>query len=184
MPPDLAVAGTYFGKACDLGLSQACPGASQLAQDEEHRVGYVKKGCDAKDASSCAELGHVLVDKGGADAEKGRQLLEKTCADRSNAVGAGVACAQLGHTYELGQGVPANIAKAVELYTKACELNPTQCALLGDCHLRGTGVQKSKPKAKELYGRACKAGNPDGCQAVQAIDQDQSFGGISSEPPR
>lgn len=182
VPRDLPVAGERFGKACELGVATVCPIAATLSPDPNKRRALVKQGCDHKDGASCAALGRIMIESGGSGVTDGRSLLERSCADTQDPRSAGMACSELGHTYELGEGVAVDIKKAVDLYKKACDLNPWTCSMLGDAYLRGSGVEKSKPKAKELYSKACSAGSDDGCDALQSIDKDQSFGGLHAQP--
>lgn len=181
LPRNAAAAGRDFGKACELGLAKACSGAARLEGDPQKRRGYAQKGCDDRELESCADLGRMMMES-GSEAAKGRILLEKSCENAADPAGAATACAALGNAYELGVGGAPDQKKAIELYAKACALNAQTCAMLGDAYLRGAGVEKSKAKAKELYSKACSAGAPDGCDAAQSVDKDQSFGGMHAVP--
>ena len=56
-------------------------------------------------------------DAGGpADPARAAQLLEAACGE-----GVGQSCARLGSMFEQGQGVEEDLARAVQIYTEACQ---------------------------------------------------------------
>lgn len=73
----------------------------------------------------------------------------------------GVADAQynLGHMYEVGQGVEANLEEAVQWYRKAAEQGNARAEIrLGLMHLNGEGVEKDAVKAAEYLTKAAEKG--------------------------
>jgi hypothetical protein len=184
VPQDFARAGVLFGRACQLGFADVCDVAAQLAADQNAGEHLAKTGCDAGNKTSCARLATLLVTRSGGDVDRGRKMLEDLCAGGTDKAASASACSQLGHLYEIGHGVARDMAKAIELYRKACSFADAQCVLLGDVYLRGNGVKASRSRAEELYKKACASGSADGCSALAAIDQDQSFGGIEAAPAK
>ncbi len=66
----------------------------------------------------------------------------------------------LGHCYELGIGVPVDVALAVQLYLKSAELGVAQALHeLGQCYRDGNGVEKDDEKAFQFFLQACTAGD-------------------------
>ena len=77
--------------------------------------------------------------------------------------------------YDQGEGVKLDKFKAVEFYTKACELRfGLGCVSLGFAYERGVGVKLDKRRALELYGEACDLKAEQGCKNY-AILKNQGF---------
>ena len=70
----------------------------------------------------------------------------------------------LGIMYGKGDGVAQDYAKAVELFTKACDGGYAGgCFNLGFMYYKGDGVAQDYAKAVELYTKACDGGSAGGC---------------------
>jgi TPR repeat protein len=75
--------------------------------------------------------------------------------------GSATSCSILGRSYQLGRGVPLDLARASELLTKACTAGATvACGRLGEMALNAHDEQKGL----RLLGEACSAGWADGCR--------------------
>ena len=74
------------------------------------------------------------------------------------------ACSDLGVTYETGDGVARDSARAAALYRRACEGGAMQgCFNLGFSYQNGEGVTRDSERAVEFYRRACEGGDMGGC---------------------
>lgn len=66
-----------------------------------------------------------------------------------------------------GLGVAKDEARAVALYTKACnEGADSSCVYLGTLFERGSMVGKDEARAAALFTKACDGGNPLGCRRL------------------
>ena len=66
----------------------------------------------------------------------------------------------LGKLYENGEGVPKDMAKAIELYRKAADLGNTEAMVsLGFAIYHGNGIPKDYAKAAELWQKAADMGH-------------------------
>lgn len=78
----------------------------------------------------------------------------------------------LGTLYHRGQGVQQDLQKAVELYTRAAELNFVEAQLtLARCYEDGIGVAKNIAEAKRWYEAAARDGHPDARQRLRHEDK-------------
>src|SRR5581483_11005598 len=76
-----------------------------------------QRACDLGAVTACVDLGVQYRDgKGAADEDRPRavKLFQRAC-DLN-----GPACASLASMYELGWGVPKDLARAKQLYEKSC----------------------------------------------------------------
>ena len=76
-------------------------------------------------------------------------------------------CAKLAWSYDAGNGVRANKARAAELYKPACETGKVwACFNLALLYEDGDGVPKDKTIAAALFRKACDGGDADACKKV------------------
>ena len=98
-------------------------------------------------ASACSRRAHDADER----TTKAR-LLQKAC-DRGSAQD----CADLGLSFEIGDGVPQDKAKAAQLHHRACDgAEASSCFNLGLMYTNGQGVAKDKVKAAEFYHKAAQ----------------------------
>ena len=79
----------------------------------------------------------------------------------------------LGYDYEHGHGVTSNQSKAVELYTKACNLkNAFGCNNLATDILSGDGIKQDIPKAISMFENSCTNKQTIGCYNLGVLYRD------------
>ncbi len=82
-------------------------------------------------------------------------------------------CTKLGRLYKQGEGVEADLARAVELFSLACTGNDARgCTALGLHHERGDGVERDLAKAASLYKQGCDGGASRGCAELGRLTLD------------
>lgn len=91
------------------------------------------------------------------------------------------ACVQQGHIYDYGDGgVPYDTARALELYTRACQSGVMDaCTLLGDLYHGDPDVERDTDRAIKLYNKACRAGWSASC--IRLGDMYYSGDGVSQD---
>jgi TPR repeat protein len=74
---------------------------------------------------------------------------------------------------EQGRGGPKDAARAVPLYTEACEReNAEACFNLGELHQFGlSGVAQDRVKAVALFKKACAIGLPPACENLEKLGE-------------
>jgi uncharacterized protein len=107
----------------------------------------------------------LTVRRGGEILEKSVQLVgalafgEKACA-----AGRAAGCFELGLLYVRGRGVPADPARANQLFQQACDAgSAAACAELGGRYLHGYGGAAYDARIVTLLRRACDGGSASGC---------------------
>lgn len=77
-------------------------------------------------------------------------------------------CDALAGAYEFGFGTPKNMTKAVEFYTKACNLgSPKACESLGRIYVHGEEeIQKDFVNGAKFSTKACDGGSLKGCVII------------------
>jgi len=95
----------------------------------------------------------------------------------------------LGSCYNLailaarGEGVPKDIARSAQLYTKACDAGHTKaCFVLGAIYATGQGVPKDVPRGVELFRKACDDGEMKSCLNLGYMYEDGQ--GIAKDEAR
>nr|MDQ3032567.1 sel1 repeat family protein [Myxococcota bacterium] len=79
-------------------------------------------------------------------------------------------CGNLGYMLAHGRGVAADVARAAELYQRACDGGDAMgCSNLGLAYAQGTGVPLDLARAMDLLRRACEAGRATACQNLEAL---------------
>ncbi len=92
-----------------------------------------------------------------------------TMTDRCLSGGAN-ACGQLADKYRSGTGVDRDVARAVELYKKACRGDDRgACFTMAGLHRRGESVPQNVPLAVEMYGQLCKSGEVISCYTLAGM---------------
>ncbi len=127
--------------------------------------GGVQPGdCQALVIAGQGLLGEEGV-SGVRDPELGMEFLELAAL-----AGDATAQAEAGLGYMLGNGVPQDMAKAVEWWRKAAEGGECLAMLwLGNAYERGDGVAKDDCKAKEYWERSHAAGCPEATERLLSL---------------
>ena len=82
-------------------------------------------------------------------------------------------CVSAGRLYEFGHGVPADPARAFDLYERACAFK-----YAGGCYNAavlleaGKGVGADPGRARELYAQVCQMGSMTSCAQAQRLGSD------------
>ncbi len=77
---------------------------------------------------------------------------------------AAVNCYSLARSYANGLFVEKNLARAIELFQRACDKGePRGCSELGVMYDAGEGLAADAARAKKLFRQACDAGSGLGC---------------------
>ncbi len=162
VPRQAAIAGVAYGRACDLGLQEAC---SKL-------VDFVRSGgkddfqqaCDRGDGASCFVLGSLYSGGNGVprDDEAAFALFRKSCD-----LGWWRGCGRLGVSYLVGQGVEADPARALENFEAGCKgQNAASCLQAGN--LYSQGPTRNPALAADRMNEACRLGLQSACRPGSA----------------
>ncbi|MDD5438420.1 MAG: tetratricopeptide repeat protein [Patescibacteria group bacterium] len=162
---------------CDRGNAVSClklsgmylKGENGARKDPARSKVLLQKACDTGLALACVALAMIYFESDDTrDYVRAAELLRPVCASSTEEEGP-AACVLLGIIYEKGAGAAQDLAKAAELYRKACEAKPFYgCSRLGKMYEQGKGVPKDLKKAEALYKKACEANNKEGCAAIAA----------------
>jgi TPR repeat protein len=85
------------------------------------------------------------------------------------------ACVNLGRILEYGHGQSPDPARALRLYTKACELGYS-----GGCYNQalllewGKGGTKDLDRARQLFAKVCSEGGKTACEHAEALESPPS----------
>src|ERR1019366_6114433 len=93
--------------------------------DRSRAVQLYQRSCDLGAATGCVDLGVLYRDGRGVPAKnpaRAVQIFQRAC-DLSAA-----ACASIASMYELGVGVPKDVARAKALYQRSCGATPSDSA--------------------------------------------------------
>ena len=90
------------------------------------------------------------------------------------------ACGNAGSRYELGMGVPRDVAQAATLYGRACRKDPSTCIRMAILHHTGQGAKRDPARAKELFGKSCRA--PGSLRIISCWVEKEVLGGAGGEP--
>jgi hypothetical protein len=155
-----AIAGVSLGRACDLGLAEACNSLLAFVRNE-NGSDIFEQSCDRRDGASCFILGS-LYSEGAGVPQNGRHALElfkKSCD-----AGWWRGCGRLAQSYLLGQGTAADPGLAVETFEKACSGgNAASCAEVAMLYNRGVGGVQDHALALRRLRRACDLGLLTAC---------------------
>jgi len=81
-------------------------------------------------------------------------------------------CVSAGRLYEFGHGVPADPARAFQLYEQACAFK-----YAGGCYNAavlleaGKGVPTDRRQARELYAQVCQMGSKTSCERARTLSE-------------
>ncbi len=182
-----------------FALARMYMNGSGVARDEARAAALFRTACEAKHASGCQALGHALEMGTGVavDATAALVMHERACAGgnaqgcnsagrlialvdpalaseryrQSCDLGYGVGCSNLALMYELGSGVPKDLARARELDERACKDVAGACGQLAGMLADGIGGEKDEARAVALYRKACEAGNQQACLGLGVMLQ-------------
>ena len=150
---DLGRAGEAYARACDGGAYDVCNTLGEMhAQsgplEDGRSEALFQRACEGGSSAGCLNLG--LAFAGREDYVHAVSLFERSCA-----AGWAPGCQQLGHSYEAGEGVRADGAKALAWYGQACDGGLVDgCVSAGTLHLAGTLVAADPASAQQFFGRA------------------------------
>ena len=167
---NIARAVEMYEHACSGGVSDVCNTLGEIYERTELEGGmdrasqYYAKACDGHNSAGCLNLGLFFLAKD--QKEKAVSLFERSCSG-----GWAPGCHQLATSYEEGEGVTRDFAKAIAHYGEACDLEHTEsCLALGNKYLTGDLGTKDPALASKFFARAvalfdmgCKAGLENDC---------------------
>jgi hypothetical protein len=165
VPRNPEVAGVSFGRACDLGVREACTSLIEFVRGGGKDV--FQRACEGGDGSSCFILGSLYSSGSGVpqDAARAFTLFERSCAEEWWR-----GCGRLGTSYLVGQGTAADPAKAVENFEKGCRGgNAASCLEAAKLYHGGTGAFRDDELALERVQRACNLGLQTACQELGGL---------------
>ena len=130
--------------------------AAKLAEMAERAKGSGESGAARlffSPGGGCSQLAE-LFRKSGPIPEPTRRAIVH---DNDCLSGDMVACGELGSHYDRGEGVPVDLVKAVELFTKACQAGRFwSCGKLAYRLENGRGTPRDILGAVTLYTKACQ----------------------------
>ena len=168
---DLGRAGEAYARACDGGAFDVCNTLGEMYRQTGPIEGGAEKAeelfvraCEGGSSAGCLNLGLAFAER--EDFERAVALYEQSC----NA-GWAPACHQMGHSYEVGEGVKADARRAIAWYGQACDGEFVDgCISAGMLLLTGTlvptdpaGAQRFLARAVALLDEACQSGNDRQC---------------------
>lgn len=160
VPRNPEVAGVDFGRACDLGVRDACE--SLIAFTRAGGRDVFERACERRDGASCFILGSLYSSGLGVPQDGGLafRLFERSCAS-----GWWRGCGRLGTSYLVGQGTAADAGKAAENFERGCRGgNAGSCLESARLYHRGIGVSRDDGLALERLQQACNLGLQPACQ--------------------
>jgi TPR repeat protein len=165
VPPDPEVAGVSFGRACDLGVREACTSLIEFTHDGGKDV--FQRACERGDGASCFILGSLYSSGLGVSQDPARAfgLFERSCTDKWWR-----GCGRLGTSYLVGQGTAVDPAKAVENFEKGCRGgNAASCLEVAKLYHRGIGALQDDNLALEKLQQACDLGLQPACKELGSL---------------
>jgi uncharacterized protein len=155
VPRNATVAGVSLGRACDLGVPQACESLIAFARGDGKDI--FERACDQDDdGASCFILGSLYSSGLGVPQDGARAfgLFRKSCD-----VGWWRGCGRLGQSYLVGQGTAPDPVQAVANFEKGCQGgNAASCFEVSRLYHRGTGTTKDEELAVQRLQQACSLG--------------------------
>lgn len=154
----------YYGKACDLGLKEACSNLAlsleEDGRDNEARLAF-NKACNFGEFQSCNNL--AVFYENAKEGDLALHFYQKSCKLQDSK-----ACYKLGLIYERGEWVRANPNKALSLYSNSCNFGLGEaCYKLGRYHQL---EKKDLQKAKRYFGMACDKKHREACAAYKEFN--------------
>lgn len=166
---DLGQASQAYQRACDGGAADVCNTLGEIVERSGGVEGgtpraerYYQQACDGGSSPGCLNLG--LVAAGREEKERAFALYERSCNG-----GWAPGCHQMAASYEQGEGVAVDIAKAVAHYSEACDGEYVEgCTAAANLYVAGEVITKDVATALKYYGKAFQIYS-EGCQAgIQA----------------
>ena len=162
-PAIVARALGFYERACSLGGAKACRKAGMLIRDRAPDPARMKSafglGCTLEDATSCNELGMVLVK---SEPFKGRQLFQNACR-----LDSGVGCSNLALAFRDGIGGKVDLAKAEATSDRACKLgHGDACSIQALLVEKRGGKRKVAKRVTRLMVRGCELGSANACTSA------------------
>lgn len=155
VPADRLQAGEALGRACDMGVREACPELARFAQGGGSQV--LNQACDEKgDMAACYIVGGLYSSgQGGTrDDVRAAALFQRACDS-----GFTRGCGRLAQSYLSGRGAAKDPAVAGAYFEKACGAgDASSCYTMAMLYLRGNGVRQSEEMAEQRMLRACALG--------------------------
>ena len=164
-PADVERARGIYVTLCNKRVNQACfdlgvmyDEAQGVPEDKRRAHKLYQAACRRGYQDACYNLAVVWEKE---DAPKRAYKMYQDVCNKGTLAG----CVTLGFHYEWGADkLPQDEAKAVALYTRACDLGDgLGCTSLASMHADGRGVQKDLARARSLNDASCKTGNLTGC---------------------
>ena len=152
----------FLTKACEAGWEDCSDEASsRYGVKDEEAVRLWKSSCEAGSVESCANLGWMYQDGRGTDQDLKAAY---RLARLGCDEGLAFACNNLGVMYDNALGVSQDYGKAVALYQQGCDGgNARGCTNLGFMYDKALGVAQDYEKAVALYRQGCDGGAAGGC---------------------
>lgn len=143
-----------------LVLLSAPPHCPPLAKDPLLDAGP----CEKKPAEACLRAGDLLFAQVGCR-DEGLARYEQGCKR-----GVLRACSKLGFRLVEASREPAQVKRALELFTRACDGgDPLGCSNLASFTWDGEGVAKDAKKAAQYAEKACTGGDAFGCGTLGSL---------------
>jgi len=165
-------------RGCDDGRVEDCLEAARVYRrqgaegDNDRATLLYERACVWGDSMGCSGIGEMLVEGLIPDKKAALERLQKCCEFENPH-----ACGITGVQYELGGAVARDLARAMQLYKRGCEVgggNVAACYRLGVGYDKGRGVARDVVKARELIEKACKGGHTEACADLKAPRQAES----------
>jgi len=175
---NLALAKTYYTKACEADFGESCNNLALMAysgeagpKDAVLARKLAQKSCDLKSANGCANFSAFLHSGigGDVDYETARSAAKLACAGNSVP-----GCTNYGQLLVRGQGGPVDEKTARDAFLYACQNgNPLSCNNLGVLMIQGKGGNVNEAQALEFFKQACSGGYQPGCESVTLLTQEK-----------
>ena len=165
VPQNPEVAGVSFGRACDLGVREACSSLIEFTDSAGKDV--FQRACERGNGASCFILGSLYSSGFGVSKDPARafSLFERSCTDKWWR-----GCGRLATSYLVGQGTAVDPAKAVENFEKGCRGgNAASCLEVAKLYHRGIGALQDDNLALEKLQQACDLGLEPACKELGSL---------------
>ncbi|OCC23561.1 hypothetical protein MB02_10295 [Croceicoccus estronivorus] len=167
---DMAVIGTYAGRACANERRPGCMLAAAMpaAPDDADPMALAGTRCDQGRADGCIALLSVLIPaQEGADTAGAIGALERAC----NA-NVGIACANLGLYRSYGPEAARDLIAGRHFMRAGCDGAVAQaCFALAVMHKKGIGGPVDQRRSEALVRHACDLGWAKSCTTLARITE-------------
>jgi len=174
VPRDTSAALEHYTYACEQDIGVACNALALILTDEQEppdnarALPLFEKACGAEVPAACMSAGSMYQNGDGVAAN----LTEAARLYRLSYEGEiGLGCVALGNlTLEGEAGLVKSPTRALDLYRRGCDLDPTVgCYVYGMALTGGAGIQPDLKRAEKTLDRACRAGHADACAELAAL---------------